>query len=369
MGLLGGRGATPTAIPCRNMKIWIDLTNSPHVPFFEGMIEELRGDHEVLLTCRPLANTIDLLDARQYKYYIVGSHYGASSMRKVLGFWVRCFQLWRFLRKKNVDVAISHSSFYSPFVSWLLGIPCIYLNDNEHAAGNRIAFAFATKIMIPESLDPAKIVAQGASPKKLISYPGVKEGIYLWQIKPSRRTTQAEPPTVFIRPEPRTAQYYTGGENFMDALVVELLARGRVVILPRDLTQKDYYSQERFRGAVVLDKPMALPEIIEQCDLFIGAGGTMTREAAVMGIPTVSVYRGELLDVDRYLMQIGYLLHCPNMDKETLLVAVGAAARKQPSGELLKKGKEAYRQVVSTLLAVGSAERDDSATDQPLPSP
>ncbi|MHB8861484.1 MAG: DUF354 domain-containing protein [Pirellulaceae bacterium] len=338
------------------MKIWIDLTNSPHVPFFEGLIEELGGDHEILLTCRPLANTIDLLDARRYKYVVVGTHYGASLIRKACGFWIRCFQLWRVLRKKHVDVAISHSSFYSPLVSWILGIPCIYLNDNEHAAGNRIAFAFATTIMIPESLELAKVVAQGACPKKVIQYPGVKEGIYLWRLMGAHHDGQMKPAGTFLRTEPRTAQYYAGSENFMDQLILELVANGRVVVLPRDSVQKEYYRQERFRNVEVPDKPLALSDIFEQCNLFIGAGGTMTREAAVMGIPTVSVYQGDLLDVDRYLIQTRYLLHCPNLKRETLLAAVRAAVRQQPSAELLKMGELAYRQIVETLLTLGNAE-------------
>ena len=122
------------------MKIWIDLTNSPHVNFFAGMIRELRQTHEIVLTCRSLANTIGLLELHGFSYHVVGRHYGHSTFKKMLGFIIRVWQLRRFLKNKSVDVAISHSSFYSPVVAGLLGIRSIYLNDNEHAAGNRISF-------------------------------------------------------------------------------------------------------------------------------------------------------------------------------------------------------------------------------------
>ena len=139
------------------MKIWIDLTNSPHVNFFAGLIRELQQGHKVLLTCRPLANTIELLDLHGFSYHVVGSHYGQSKIKKVLGFIIRILQLYCFLRNKDVDVGISHSGFNVPLVSKLLGIPCVYLNDNEHAEANRVSFLFADRIMVPEFLDIKKI--------------------------------------------------------------------------------------------------------------------------------------------------------------------------------------------------------------------
>jgi len=140
------------------VKIWIDLTNSPHVNFFAGMIRELQKEHQVTLTCRPLANTIDLLNLEGFDYHVVGSHYGASKVKKLLGFPVRVWQLFRFLRKKKIDAAISHSSFYSPLAARLLRVPSIYLNDNEHASGNRISFLCADVIMIPEFLRLESVV-------------------------------------------------------------------------------------------------------------------------------------------------------------------------------------------------------------------
>ena len=167
------------------MKIWIDLTNSPHVNFFHDMIDELKKKHEVLLTSRPLANTIELLELSGFSHHVIGKHYGQNALKKVFGFVIRIGQLYKFLRNKGIDIAVSHSSFYSPVVSKLLGIRCIYLNDNEHAAGNKISFLFADKIMVPEFLDVEKVKKQWAREEKIIRYPGVKEGIYLWSYDPA----------------------------------------------------------------------------------------------------------------------------------------------------------------------------------------
>ncbi len=94
----------------------------------------------MVITCRPLANTIDLLDMEGLDYDVVGKHYGRNRIAKAFGFLVRVIQLASFLWRQKPDVSISHSSFYSPVVSKILGVPCAYLNDNEHARGNVVSF-------------------------------------------------------------------------------------------------------------------------------------------------------------------------------------------------------------------------------------
>ena len=121
-----------------------------------------------------------LLELHELPYTVVGKHYGGKFSAKLFGYPVRVWQLFRFLRKQHVDVAISQSTFHSPITAWFLGVPVIYMNDNEHALGNIPSFIFATKILIPEFLDPKKAMKQCARKSKIIQYPGVKEGIYLW---------------------------------------------------------------------------------------------------------------------------------------------------------------------------------------------
>jgi len=337
------------------MKIWIDLSNSPHVNFFAGMIRELQEDHEVLLTCRPLANTIELLDIHALPYHVIGKHYGKRIVNKALGFIFRIFQLLVFLRGKRIDVSISHSSFYSPVVAWLLGIKSIYLNDNEHAQGNKISFIFADRIMVPEFLDVRKVRRQWAATQKIITYPGVKEGIYLWyyQSKPStafNMQNKENNKAIFVRPEPWTAQYYNGKHNFLDKLLIDLKDTFHVVLLPRSKVQEEYYRESRFAGIAVPENSISLPDIMENCDLFIGAGGTMTREAAVLGIPTISIYQDKLLDVDKFLIEKGFMTHNRNLDAGFVANFLEQMGRRPPDRHLLHKGKEAYELIKKTLL-------------------
>ena len=216
------------------MKIWIDITNSPHVNFFAPIIENIQREHEVLLTCRDLANTMDMMKQKGFEYHAIGSHYGSSRVKKIFGFPVRVLQLYSFLKDRHIDVAISHSSFYSPVVARLLGIRSIYINDNEHAAGNKISFLCASTIMVPEFLSMDSVLKQWGNPEKVIQYPGVKEGIYLanFKAKSCDIKSQSDTPEIFIRPEPWTAQYYHGAINFMDDLIISLKNKYKIILMP-----------------------------------------------------------------------------------------------------------------------------------------
>jgi hypothetical protein len=333
------------------VKIWIDITNSPHVNFFAGLIEELQGQHEILVTCRPLANTIDLLNQKQIKYCVVGKHYGASGLKKGLGFGVRVLQLCSFLTGRHVDAAISHSSFYSPVVARILGIRSIYINDNEHAAGNRISFLCAGTIMVPEFLSMDSVRRQWGNPKKVIHYPGVKEGVYLSTLNGSGGTPEHGSATeIFIRPEPWTAQYYRGAVDFLDDLIIGLKNKYRIILMPRGHRQAEHYRQPQFQGIAIPAEPLTLEDMVARCSLFIGAGGTMTREAAVLGIPTMSVYQGELLAVDRYLIGQGCMVHRPRLSADDVRLFLENTQRRSPSRELLRKGIAAADLIRTTLL-------------------
>jgi len=337
------------------MNIWLEISNSPHINMFSGMLEDLAGAHEFIVTARPLANTVQLLKLHGIKHTVVGKHYGAGRLAKAYGYPVRVCQLWHFLRDKKLDVAVSQSSFHSPVVARLLGVRSIYMNDNEHALGNIPAFLAASRILVPECLSPENLRRQYASPRKVLRYPGVKEGIYLHRLDPvlrqSRDQRSAKPRRcVYVRPEPWTAQYYKAGVNFLDDVLLGLKNEASVTVLPRDREQAQHYSEPRFQGVRVVAGALDIAEIAPDCDLFIGAGGTMTREMAVLGIPTISVYQEKLLDVDRYLMARDALLHRPRLTAAEALRYLERSTRRPPNRELLQKGRQACDMIKSAIV-------------------
>ena len=336
------------------MRIWFDLSNSPHINMFYNMIQELeKSGHEVVITSRPLANTVELLDQKGMEHTVVGEHYGKNFYKKIFGYPIRVMQLRRFLKDKKIDVAVSQSSFHSPVVAKLLGIPSIYTNDNEHAMGNKPAFMFATKILIPENLQVDKVVKAGGSKHKIISYPGVKEGIYLWQqgeqIHQRRRESTDNNIQIFIRPEPQTAQYYKGGENFLDEILMQLQDKFTITILPRNADQAKHYQQPNFSNIHVAEKPMTFFDIAVRCTLFIGAGGSMTRELAILGIPTISVYQDALLDVDEYLLKQGLMTHEPKLTAAGIVKKIEHLKDGKPATELMEKGKKAFELFIEEI--------------------
>src|SRR3981189_1483374 len=187
------------------MRIWLEISNSPHINLFAGIIGELARSHEFVVTARPLANTLQLLELHGIRHTGVGHHYGGR-LAKAWGYPVRVWQLRDFLKDKAIDVALSQSSFHSPVVARLLGVRSIYMNDNEHALGNVPAFAAASRILVPECLSEENLRRQFASRRKVCRYPGVKEGIYLHRLgarAPGRRHPQRPAPH-FPSPTPRT---------------------------------------------------------------------------------------------------------------------------------------------------------------------
>lgn len=342
------------------MKIWFDLSNSPHINLFAELVRDLEKSHEIIITCRPLANTIDLLELQGFRFQVIGKHYGKKFLAKLYGYPVRVLQLHSFLRDQGVDVAVSQSSFHSPLTARLLGIPSLYMNDNEHAMGNIPSFICANTIMVPEFLDRKMVHRQFGRDRKIIQYPGVKEGIYLWNLQNlacgennSSSSAEQRRETIYIRPEPWVAQYYKGNLNFLDNLLKGLVPHATVVLLPRGDLQAKHYQQAEFSGIEVLDKPASLPDIAGRCSLFIGAGGTMTRELAVLGVPTISVYRSDMLQVDSYLINIGQMVHKPDLTPEYALEYMRSeGARGQPRQELLDRGRQAYDLIKETILSM-----------------
>jgi hypothetical protein len=168
-------------------------------------------------------------------------------------------------------------------------------------------FLFATQVVLPVALQEAAFTQKWPLKNKVSFYPSVKEAIYLSQQLELLLAPGQQKRTIYFRPEPWSAQYYSGPLNFFDDTLLRLSQDFKVVVLPRDKRQKDHYKQARFVSIAVAERPLSLHQIVASCLLFIGAGGSMTRELAVLGIPVVSIYQDKLLRVDEYLVAEGLL--------------------------------------------------------------
>jgi predicted glycosyltransferase len=290
------------------------------------------------------------------KFQIIGNSVKKSFGSKLFAFPLRVRSLVQFIKYQKLDIAIGQSSFYLPVAAKFLGIPSIYTNDNEHAMGNIPSFFFASKIFLPENISISKAVKQGAKIEKIIQYPGIKEGIYLWPkgIEIQKSRNGQKPSKIYIRPEPQTAQYYSGKLNFLDDLLLELKNQYDFIILVRDKNQFDHYTQAQFLNINVPSNTLDFNSVASDCLLFIGAGGSMTREMAIMGIPTISVYQGKLLDVDNFLIAQNLMLHEPNLTSEKLEGFLSKTKSMTYNDSLIQKGNKAYNLIKETLFEMNS---------------
>lgn len=332
------------------MNIWIDISNAPHVIFFKDFIKEWQDQHHIIVTTRSLSNTIDLLKAHNIKFVVIGSHYGKNKIAKLIGFFERCRKLHKYLKSKEIHIAISQSSFYSPYVAYKLKIPSVYTNDNEHAKGNYIGFILAKYILLPQAL--SGWVKNRFFKSRVTFYPGVKEGIYMNGI--SNIDLPKKPYTIYFRTEPWHSQYHNYAPNAFDKMLINLAIDNNVIILPRDKIQTKYFENITKNKNIKIASKVEIPKAqLNNCDIFLGAGGSMTREFALAGIPTISVYRGKPLAVDKYLINHGLLLFEYDLNKIDSKyidsVINNNTIRTNEVEEILKKGKQA-RYIFNNLI-------------------
>lgn len=332
------------------MKIWIDFINTPQVTFFIPFIRDFRKDnHDIILTCRNSGNTVDLLRQNELSFHIIGTRAGKGTVQKFIFFTCRLIKLFSFIRNKKPDIAVSQSSFYQPLVARLLKIACLYTNDNEYAKGNIFGFLFASKVTLPVALQNKKFTKQFPLKAKLSFYPSVKEAIYLSQFHELTSLAKGPKNKIYFRPEPWSAQYYKGPINFFDDILIKLSLEHDLIILPRDINQTEHYKQNKFSRIFVSQKPLDLLSIITNCLLFIGAGGSMTREMAVMNVPVISIYQSELLSVDKYLVDKGLLLIKPDITYEEIKSYLNSDIRCENKMTALSEGKESYNLIKNLI--------------------
>jgi uncharacterized protein len=293
--------------------IWIDITNQPHVLFFRDFIRS----HECLVTTREFGGLTDLLDQNQIEYTVIGRHGGKDPKSKLIESSRRVSELAEFVSKHDVEYALAKHSVELARVAFGLGIPSIFILDNEHAeAQNRLTLPLVTSLITPAALDQNKIQSQGADLKRTKTFNGVCEATHLKAFKPDKSIASDLGEYVVVRPEPVLAAYFQK-QSETQTLIDRLNTHGyNVVVVPRN--------NEKYANAVHLENVDSL-NLIYHSKAFFGGGGTMNREAALLGVPAFSFYSQELLGVDRFLIKLGLMYHTTSLDfdVESLLTEKG----------------------------------------------
>ena len=298
------------------MRLWIDLANSPHVPFFKALTKRFASlGHEFEITAREFAETIPLAQAAGFAPVVVGAHGGREVSKKAGSIASRAWVLAAWARKRKFDLAISHNSYSQILAARVLGVKTITMMDYEHQPANHLAFRFASRIIVPASFPAQRLRRYGARVGKVRRYHGTKEDVYLadFQVDPSFGARLCElgvkPDNVLVlmRPPAHDALYHRFQNTLFDEALTMLQARKdvQVILLPRNEAQRAAYSGRQ--RVIVPAAPLDGANLIALSDLVISAGGTINREAAALGVPAASIYAGRWAAVDEELVREGRL--------------------------------------------------------------
>jgi len=300
------------------MRIWIDLANSPHVPFFRSLADEfIRRNHELVVTARDFAETVKLAEAADFEIEVIGGHGGGRLAGKAGNLVQRALALGRWARGRNLDLAVSHNSYSQILAARALSLRSVTLMDYEHQPANHLAFRMASRIIVPDAFPEAALSRFGAAASKVKRYAGLKEDVYLadFQCDPEfpkllgKLGIDQSNVLVTVRPPASEALYHRFENELFDELLEWLLAAPnvKVVLLPRNDLQRESYKARAVLNLIIPDVPLDGGNLIAHSDLVVSAGGTMNREAAALGIPAASIYLGEWAAIDEQLVRQGRL--------------------------------------------------------------
>ncbi|HYE65608.1 MAG TPA: DUF354 domain-containing protein [Pyrinomonadaceae bacterium] len=300
------------------MRIWIDLANSPHVPFFRALIQEFkRRGHEVEATARDFAQTVEMAEAAGLAPAVIGGYGGGRLAAKAGNLIGRAAALARWARGRKLDLAVSHNSYAQTAAARALGIKSVTLMDYEHQPANHLAFRLASRVIVPRDFPAEALRRYGAREAKVRRYNGTKEDVYLADFVPDPHFGERlralgisqDDLLVVVRPPARDALYHRFDNELFDELLEHLRTRTgiKVVLLARTEAQRMAYAA-RANGNLILPRAaLDGANLIAAADLVVSAGGTMNREAAALGVPAATVYAGKWAALDEALVSEGSL--------------------------------------------------------------
>ena len=294
------------------MRIWVDLTNSPHVLVLRPVIRALEAQgHRVDVTARDFAQTLGLADRLGIAHEAIGHHRGGRLAAKGVGLASRSLALANWAKGKRFDVALGHGSNDVTVAAKLLGIPSATTFDYEWAtAQHTVNCRLAKRVVVPDAIPPERLARYGAGPRKLRQYPGLKEEYYLADFLPdvavlAELGLDPAEPLAIVRTPPAVSLYHRFEHPVFAQLLERLRERAQTVVLPRTAEQRAELSQAG--GYVIPERAVDAQSLVALADVVVSAGGTMNREAVALGTPVWTTFEGRLGAVDERLIADGRL--------------------------------------------------------------
>jgi uncharacterized protein len=294
------------------VRVWVDLTNSPHVLVMRPLIAAMREDgHDVEVTARDFAQTLELCARFGISHTAIGRHRGGRPLSKGLGLASRGLALVRWARGRGFDVALGHGSNDVSVAAALLRIPSATAFDYEWAkVQHHVNCRLVRAVVVPDAIPPERLYPYGAK-GKVRSYAGLKEEYYLADFEPDPAVPAelgltTDRPLVVVRTPPEVSLYHRFESPLFPRILERLAQSGaQTVVLPRTLAQREELA--RLGEFVVPERVVDAQSLVALADLVVSAGGTMNREAVALGTPVYTTFEGRLGAVDESLLREGRL--------------------------------------------------------------
>jgi predicted glycosyltransferase len=294
----------------------MDILTPKQSMFFARLSENLeKRGHQIFRTTRKYREVLQTLKLKGINALVVGEHGGKTLIDKLKASAQRTLKLISIFEEIKPDVSVSFSSPEMARVSYGLKVPHLCINDSPHAeAVAKLTIPLSERLFTPKIIPKKAWTKYGISRKNIVQYNALDPWVWLKDFKPNPGILKElgldeSKPILTFRTEETFAAYLLGiveKETLLIPLIRRILKMGenfQIVVLPRYDEQIDAL-REAFKDKIVIcDSVVDGSSLLYYSSVFVGAGGTMTAEAALLGIPTFSCYPGENLIIEQYLIR------------------------------------------------------------------
>ncbi len=309
------KGFSLAQVNLQRLRIWFDILTPKQVMFFKDAVKVLREKgHEVLCTSRDYREAVELAKMKGLDLKLVGRHGGSERYSKLVASAERIEALAGTIDEFAPDTAVTFSSPEGARVAFGLGIRHIGFNDSPHAeAVARLTIPLMNKLLCPWVIPYASWVNLGISRRNIMRYHALDPAAWLKDSEADFSATakgeaSEKERTILIRLEETKASYIAdkklGSTDLVGTVINEFAQYTNVSILCRYNDQIEEAKQRYGGKAKIIENVIDGIALLKSIDLFIGAGGTMTAEAALLGIPTISIAPVRYY-IEEYLVQSG----------------------------------------------------------------
>lgn len=329
------------------MRIWIDITNTPHVNVLIPIIRHLEKDHELVFTARDFSETLPLLKKNGITPIVYGNYKGKSRVKKMMGLlgrmWTMLFKLPKF------DLALSLGGNYTSAIAFLRRKKSIVFSDND-ISFKFFSFAMGSYFIFPYYFKYQKVQKKyHIKDAQIKTFNGFKEDIYIAEFTPDIAFMEQLPFRSFItiRPENLKASYVPKDSTTIVPQLFEVFKDKNILFLPRYEEEKKY--AEGYANVWYPNGPLSGLDVCYYTQAMLTGAGTFAREAALLGVPAVSFFPSPVfLSVDEAMQELG--IEFKSRDPQAIRQYVDTAARKEASTERSKTVQQEVFDIIDGII-------------------